>query len=76
MTSSTFNTASIALFLTALGACSSHVTVHDPLIPDPVIEKIPLSVAVRFPDVFEHFVHEEQVIDKQKWTVDLGRSNA
>ncbi len=76
MTSSTFNTASIALFLTALGACSSQVTVHDPSIPDPLVDRIPISLAVKFPDVFEHFVHEEQVIDKQKWTVDLGRSNA
>ena len=76
MTSSTFNTASIAVFLTALGACSSQVTVNDPSIPDPIVERIPISVAVKFPDVFEHFVHEEQVIDKEKWTVDLGRSNA
>ncbi len=76
MTSSTLKAVSIAVFLAALGGCSSHVTVNDPLIPDPVFEEIPISVAVRFPDVFEHFVHEEQVIDKKKWTVDLGRSNA
>ena len=74
--SNTIKAVLILVFLTALDGCSSHVTVNDLLIPDPVVEKIPLSVAVRFPDVFEHFVHEEQVIDKQKWTVDLGRSNA
>lgn len=74
--SSTLKAISMAVFLTALGACSSQVTVHDPSIPDPVVEKIPMSVAVKFPDVFEHFVHEEQVTDKKKWTVDLGRSNA
>ena len=49
---------------------------NDPSIPDPLVEKIPISVAVRFPDAFEHFVHEEQVIGKEKWTVDLRRSNA
>ncbi len=49
---------------------------HDPSIPDPLVEKIPISIAVKFPDEFEHFVHEEQVIDKKKWTLDLGRSNA
>ncbi len=65
----------MAVFLTALGACSSRVTVNDPTIPDPLIEKIPLSVAIRFPDVFKHYVHEEQVIGKEKWTIDLGRSN-
>ncbi len=75
MTSSPFKAVSIAVFMTALGGCSSQVTVSDPLIPDPVVEEIPISVAVKFPDVFEHFVHEEQVIDGQKWTVDLGRSN-
>jgi len=50
--------------------------VHDPSIPDPLVDRIPISVAVKFPDVFEHFIHEEQVIGKQKWTIDLGRSNA
>ncbi len=39
------------------------------------MEKIPLSVAVRYPDDFEHYVHEEQIIGKEKWTIDLGRSN-
>jgi hypothetical protein len=73
--SSTFKAISIAVFLAALGACSSQVTVHDLSIPDPLVEKIPISIAVKFPDVFEHFVHEEQVIDGKKWTVDLGRSN-
>ena len=48
---------------------------NDPSIPDPLVEKIPISVAVKFPDEFEHFVHEEQGIDKKKWTLDLGRSN-
>ncbi len=76
MVSSTLKAVSPAVFLIALGACSSQVTVHDPSIPVPLVEKIPLSVAVKFPDVFEHFVHEEQVIDKKNWTIDLGRSNA
>ena len=73
--SGTLKAISTAVFLTALGACSSHVTVHDLSIPDPLVEKIPVSIAVKFPDVFEHFVHEEQVIDKKKWTIDLGRSH-
>ena len=75
MTSNTLNPASIAVFLTALGGCSSQVTVHDPSIPDPLVEKIPISIAVKFPDEFEHFVHQENVIGKEKWTIDLGRSN-
>ena len=66
---------SIAVFLTAVGGCSSQVTVNNPTIPDPLVEKIPLSVAVRYPPEFEHYVHTEQVIGKEKWTIDLGRSN-
>ena len=66
----------MTVFLAAFGACSSRVTMNDPSIPDPLIEKIPISVAVKFPDSFEHFVHQEQVIGKEKWTIDLGRSNA
>ncbi len=66
---------SAVAFLAALGGCGSSVTVDDPTIPDPLVAKIPLSVAVRFPDVFDHYVHEEKLMGKEKWTVDLGRSN-
>lgn len=39
------------------------------------MDRIPLTVAARFPDSFNNFVHEEQVIGKEKWTIDLGQSN-
>ena len=35
-----------------------------------------MDVAVRIPAEFEHFVHVEEVLGKDKWTIDLGRSNA
>lgn len=47
-----------------------------PTIPEPRIEKIPVDVAVRIPAEFEHFVHVEEVLGKETWTIDLGRSNA
>ena len=75
MISNPLKAISVAALLAALGGCSSQVTVNDPTIPDPLVAKIPMSVAVRFPDVFEHYVHQEQLIGKEKWTVDLGRSN-
>jgi hypothetical protein len=75
LTSNTLRAVLIAVFLTALGACSSQVTVDAPTIPDPLVDRIPISVAVKFPDAFEHFVHQENVIGKEKWTIDLGRSN-
>ena len=56
--------------------CSSTVTMEMPTIPAPRIEKIGVDVAVRIPAEFEHFVHVEQVLGKETWTIDLGRSNA
>ncbi len=76
MNSITITAISVAVFLTAIGGCSSRVTVNDPTIPDPIVKKIPISVAVKFPDDFEHYVHQEKVLGKEKWTIDLGRSNA
>jgi len=63
----------IAAFLTG---CGSTVTVDDPTIPEPRIHKIPVDVAVRIPAEFEHFVHVEDVLGKESWTIDLGRANA
>ena len=48
---------------------------QNPSIPKPLIDQLPLSVAARFPAAFDNFVHEEQVIGKEKWTIDLGASN-
>jgi hypothetical protein len=67
--------ATTALAVT-LGACGgSQVKLVDPTIPDPLIDKLPLSVAARYPENFAHFVHEEVVIGKEKWSIDLGRAN-
>ncbi|MEX2496578.1 MAG: hypothetical protein WD448_10840 [Woeseia sp.] len=67
---------SVAILVAAVSACSTQVKLENPTIPDPLIDKLPLSVAARFPERFEHFVHEEQVIGKKKWTIDLGRANS
>ncbi len=75
MNSNTLKAITTAVFLTAIGGCSSRVTVNNPTIPEPLVIKIPLSVAVRYPDAFERYVHEEQVMGREKWTIDLGRSN-
>jgi len=57
------------------GCGGAKVTLHDPTIPEPLIDQMPLSVAARYPEAFDNFVHEEQVIGKEKWSIDLGRSN-
>ena len=64
----------IVLLLAA--GCSSTLTMEMPTIPEPRIEKIPVDVAVRIPAEFENFVHVEEVLGKDTWTIDLGRSNA
>ncbi len=47
-----------------------------PTIPEPRLEKIPVDVAVRIPDQFRNFVHTEDVLGRDKWTIELGSSNA
>lgn len=62
-----------AIILTGCGG--SAVQLHNPTIPEPLIDQLPLRVAARYPDVFDNFVHEEQVIGKEKWSIDLGQAN-
>ncbi len=59
-----------------VAGCSSTLTMEMPTIPEPRIEKIPVDVAVRIPEDFQNFVHVEEVLGKDTWTIDLGRSNA
>ena len=59
-----------------LFGCGSNVSITDPTIPEPLIAKLPMKVAARYPARFEDFVHEERVIGKEKWTINLGRSNS
>ena len=66
---------SIIVVLIMAGCGGAQVRLDDPTIPEPLIDQLPLRVAARYPDVFDHFVHEEQVIGKEKWSIDLGRSN-
>ena len=56
--------------------CASNVTLGTPTIPEPLLEPIRMTVGVRMPANFEHFVHEEKVYGREEWTIDLGRSNA
>lgn len=65
----------LALFLVAASGCSTQVAVSDPTIPDPLINAMPISVGARYPERFDNFVHEERVIGKEKWQIDLGQSN-
>jgi len=64
------------LFIGMLGGCASNVTLKAPTIPEPLLAQIDMSVGVRMPVEFEHYIHEEQVYGHGEWSIDLGRSNA
>ena len=66
-------TSFLALFA---AACSTNVAIDAPSIPVPVVDKFPITVAVRIPQQFESFIHQEQVLGREDWTINLGRSNA
>lgn len=59
-----------------VSGCGSNVTLDPVTIPAPLIDPMPLSVALRIPAEFEHYVHEDEVLGREKWRIDLGRSNA
>ena len=63
----------LALFA---AGCSTSVALEQTTIPKPVATAIPIVVALRVPAEFERFVHEEKVLGRDDWTIDLGRSNA
>jgi len=71
-----FRTSFATVIVIGIAGCGgAKVTLHNPTIPEPLIDQLPLSVMARYPKVFDNFVHEEQVIGKEKWSIDLGRSN-
>ncbi len=59
-----------------VAACGTTVNLDPPTIPAPNINRIPVSVAVRLPENFDAFVHQENVLGREEWTIDLGSSNA
>lgn len=65
-----------ALLAVFMAGCGSNVTLDPVTIPAPLIDPMPLSVAIRIPAEFEHYVHEDEVLGREKWRIDLGRSNA
>jgi len=56
--------------------CASNVTVAEPKIPPPHVEKLALDVALRIPAEFHNFIHEENVLGRDTWTINLGSSHA
>ena len=59
-----------------LAGCGASVKMAAPTIPTPLLDQINMTVGLRMPPEFEHFVHEESIYGAQEWSIDLGRSNA
>jgi len=60
----------------AAAGCGSNVRLETPTIPEPLINTLPMTVAVRLPENFHNFVHEEEVLGREQWTINLGGANA
>ncbi len=67
-------TATVAATLVA--GCGSAVTLEPVTIPKPLIHSIPAKVGLRMPANFEDFVHEEEVLGSEQWSIDLGSANS
>lgn len=65
-----------ALAALLAAGCGSNVRLDPPTIPEPLTETIPVRVLLRVPSEFESFVHEEEVLGNEQWSIDLGRANA
>ncbi|MGI9201690.1 MAG: hypothetical protein ACR2QL_11565 [Woeseiaceae bacterium] len=59
-----------------LAGCGSNVVMDAPTIPTPLIHKIPATVGLRMPANFQDFIHEEEIIGREEWSIDLNDSNA
>ena len=58
------------------GGCASSVALERASIPEPHVDKMPLDVALRIPEEFHNFVHEENVLGRENWSIELGSANA
>ena len=76
MNKSTRNALTGILLCALLLGCGSNVVMDPPTIPTPLIEKIPANVGLRMPANFQDFVHEEEIIGREQWSIDLNNSNA
>ena len=63
-----------ALVLLIASGCSGSVTVEEPF-PAPLVERIPLHIAIHYPPALAEFVYKEDAAAERDWTVQLGAAN-
>ncbi len=64
-----------AAVLSLTVGCSGSVTVEETF-PLPVVEPLPLRVALYYPPALTEFVYSEKISGDREWTVQLGTANA
>ena len=56
--------------------CGGSVTLTAPSFPEPLIDKMNVTVGLRMAPEMYAFSHEEEVLGRETWSVDLGDANA
>lgn len=66
------------LILTAamLGGCGGSMTLDTPTFPQPLVKTLPMHVGLRISPEMYAFSHEEEVLGRETWKVDMGEANA
>ena len=59
------------LLLALVGCAGANVSVQT-TVPTPLVERIPISVGVRFDESMAHYVHEEDLESLGKFRIELG----
>jgi hypothetical protein len=63
-----------AIALLTVGGCSGSVVVEETF-PAPLVERLPLHVALQYPPALAQFKYKEQPTTDRNWTVQLGAAN-
>lgn len=64
----------LAAVAVTLGGCAASVVVEQ-VFPPPLVEPLPLRMAVHYPPELTSFVYQEDAIADRDWTVQLGTAN-
>lgn len=73
-TCSTLRGVLLALLLLAVAGCSESLTVEEAF-PLPLIERLPLRVALYYPPALQEYVHTETSEADIDWTIRIGSAN-
>ncbi len=64
----------LAIVVALTGGCSGEVLVEEAF-PQPLVEPIPLRVALHYPPALTEFAYSEEISGDREWTVQLGTAN-